>query len=76
MAKLEHKNYKGYSFMVTVSSPTWKQTNVQDGERYIQMLEVPSKGSSLENARRLALEELRNSFPEKDGHEFIGMKVL
>ena len=55
--------------MVTVSSP-------KDGERHIQMLEVPSKGSSLENARRLALEELRNSFPEKDGHEFIGMKVL
>ena len=68
MAKLDHKQYKGYSFMVTVSSP-------KDGERHIQMLEVPSKGSSLANARRLALEELRNSFPEKDGHEFIGIRV-
>ena len=58
-----------HSFNITVRSP-------RKGGFHTQTLKVDGAGVGKIGARLSALRQLRNSFPIKGGHEFIGIKEV
>jgi len=59
------------TFSITVKSP-------KDGDSFIHTHDVSGKGESLNECRRVALDELASTFPTKGkgGHEFIAIKQV